>query len=29
MNRDVKIALDAAGVEIPFPNRTLHIVKDE
>ncbi|MCK0168823.1 mechanosensitive ion channel [Jannaschia sp. S6380] len=26
MNRDVKIALEAAGIEIPFPNRTLHIV---
>ncbi|UWQ18505.1 mechanosensitive ion channel family protein [Jannaschia sp. M317] len=29
MNRDVKIALDAAGVEIPFPNRTVHIIKDD
>ncbi|SFJ74921.1 mechanosensitive ion channel family protein [Jannaschia pohangensis] len=29
MNRDVKLALDAAGVEIPFPNRTVHIVKDD
>ncbi|MGB3405989.1 MAG: mechanosensitive ion channel domain-containing protein [Jannaschia sp.] len=29
MNRDVKIALDAAGVEIPFPNRTVHIVRDD
>ena len=28
MNRDVKNALDAAGIEIPFPNRTVHIVKD-
>ena len=28
MNRDVKQALDAAGVEIPFPNRTVHIVRD-
>ncbi|MGB3690612.1 MAG: mechanosensitive ion channel domain-containing protein [Jannaschia helgolandensis] len=29
MNREVKLALDAAGVEIPFPNRTVHIVKDD
>ncbi|MEM9796194.1 MAG: mechanosensitive ion channel domain-containing protein [Pseudomonadota bacterium] len=29
MNREVKTALDAAGVEIPFPNRTVHIVRDE
>lgn len=29
MNREVKLALDRAGVEIPFPNRTVHIVKDE
>lgn len=29
MNREVKLALDAAGVEIPFPNRTVHIVRDE
>ena len=28
MNREVKIALDAAGIEIPFPQRTVHIVKD-
>ncbi|CTQ48915.1 mechanosensitive ion channel family protein [Jannaschia donghaensis] len=29
MNRDVKIALDAAGIDIPFPNRTVHIVKED
>lgn len=29
MNRQVKLALDSAGVEIPFPNRTVHIVKDD
>lgn len=29
MNREVKIALDAAGVDIPFPNRTIHIIKDD
>lgn len=29
MNREVKLALDRAGVEIPFPNRTVHIVRDE
>ncbi|WP_179380867.1 mechanosensitive ion channel family protein [Jannaschia marina] len=29
MNREVKLALDRAGVEIPFPNRTVHLVKDE
>ena len=29
MNRAVKLALDAAGVEIPFPNRTVHLVRDE
>ncbi len=29
MNREVKLALDAAGVEIPFPNRTVHIVREE
>lgn len=28
-NREVKLALDRAGVEIPFPNRTITIVKDE
>ncbi|MBM2575814.1 mechanosensitive ion channel [Jannaschia sp. Os4] len=26
MNRDVKIAFDAAGIEIPFPNRTVTVV---
>ncbi|WP_371155468.1 mechanosensitive ion channel family protein [Jannaschia sp. 2305UL9-9] len=29
VTRNVKIALDNAGVEIPFPNRTVHIVKDD
>ena len=29
MTRKVKEALDAAGIDIPFPNRTVHIVKDE
>ncbi|MFO6466133.1 mechanosensitive ion channel family protein [Jannaschia sp. KMU-145] len=29
MNRDVKLALDAAGVDIPFPNRTVHIVRED
>jgi small conductance mechanosensitive channel len=29
MNREVKRALDAAGIEIPFPNRTIHLVRDE
>ena len=29
MTRKVKEALDAAGIEIPFPNRTVHIVKDD
>ena len=29
MNREVKLALDGAGVEIPFPNRTVHVVRDE
>ena len=28
MNREVKVALDAAGVEIPFPNRTIRVVKE-
>jgi small conductance mechanosensitive channel len=28
MNRDVKIALDAAGIEIPFPQRTVHVTRD-
>ena len=28
MNRDVKIALEAAGIAIPFPHRTLHIVRE-
>jgi small conductance mechanosensitive channel len=28
MNRDIKIALDAAGVEIPFPQRTVHVLRD-
>lgn len=26
MNRDVKVAFDAAGIEIPFPNRTVTVV---
>ncbi|CUH38802.1 Small-conductance mechanosensitive channel [Jannaschia seosinensis] len=29
MNREVKIALDAAGVEIPFPQRTVHLVRED
>ena len=29
MNRDVKRALDGAGIEIPFPNRTVHLVREE
>lgn len=29
MTRKIKEALDAAGIEIPFPNRTVHIVKDD
>ncbi|SDY28171.1 small conductance mechanosensitive channel [Jannaschia faecimaris] len=29
MNREVKLALDRAGIDIPFPNRTVHIVKDD
>lgn len=29
MNGQVKRALDAAGIAIPFPNRTVHIVRDE
>jgi small conductance mechanosensitive channel len=29
MYRDVKVALDAAGVEIPFPQRTVHLVQGE
>ena len=29
MTRKVKEALDAAGIDIPFPNRTVHIVKDD
>ncbi|MFZ3582073.1 mechanosensitive ion channel family protein [Loktanella sp. DJP18] len=28
MTRKVKEALDAAGIDIPFPNRTVHIVND-
>ena len=29
INRDVKIALDAAGISIPFPHRTLIVQRDE
>ena len=29
MNREIKIALDAAGIEIPFPQRSVHIVKED
>ncbi|WGH77447.1 mechanosensitive ion channel family protein [Jannaschia ovalis] len=29
MNRDIKIALDAAGVEIPFPQRTVHLLRED
>ena len=29
MNRDVKIALEAAGISIPFPHRTLIVQRDE
>ena len=29
MNRDVKIAFDAAGIEIPFPNRTVTVIREE
>lgn len=28
VNREVKLAFDAAGIEIPFPNRTLHVIRD-
>ncbi len=28
MNREVKLALDAAGVEIPFPQRSVHLVRE-
>ena len=29
MNREVKIALEAAGIAIPFPNRTVHVIRDD
>ncbi len=29
MNREVKLALDAAGIEIPFPQRVVHAVRDD
>ena len=29
MNRDVKIALEGAGITIPFPNRTVHVTRDD
>ena len=28
MNREVKQALDAAGIEIPFPQRSVHVVRE-
>ena len=28
MNRDVKVALEGAGITIPFPNRTVHVVRE-
>ena len=29
MNREVKQALDAAGIEIPFPQRSVHVVRED
>lgn len=29
MNREIKLALDAAGIEIPFPQRSVHIVRPD
>lgn len=28
MTRAIKEAFDAAGIEIPFPQRTVHMVKE-
>ena len=29
MNREVKQALDAAGIEIPFPQRSVHVIRED
>ncbi|WP_308917087.1 mechanosensitive ion channel family protein [Jannaschia sp. LMIT008] len=29
MNRDIKIALEGAGIQIPFPNRTITIARED